>query len=141
MPEKGWVICNVLRDWDRLLQLSIFNAAFPESASHQPVLITSLPFVHTARRAYRLSASVIYSEVDLFSFAEDVFRSLLNHITRRKERSRNKVSVGEPASCVYKTRLVVNPRSLRCGSPFQLKSEFSPPSLFSFASLSQQALP
>ena len=43
------------RDGDRLLQLLIFNEEFLVSASHQLVLITSLPFVHTARRSYRLS--------------------------------------------------------------------------------------
>ena len=42
------------RDGDRLLQLLIFNEEFLVSASHQLVLITSLPFVHTARRYYRL---------------------------------------------------------------------------------------
>ena len=42
------------RDGDRLLQLLIFNEEFLVSASHQLVLITSLPFVHTARRSYLL---------------------------------------------------------------------------------------
>ena len=37
------------RDGDRSLQLLIFNEEFLVSASHQLVLITSLPFVHTAR--------------------------------------------------------------------------------------------
>ena len=40
------------RDGDRLLQLLIFNEEFLVSASHQLVLITSLPFAHTARRSY-----------------------------------------------------------------------------------------
>ncbi len=38
--------------WDRLLQLLILNEEFLVSTSHQLVLITSLPFVHTARRYY-----------------------------------------------------------------------------------------
>ena len=46
------------RDGDRLLQLLIFNEEFLVSASHQLVLITSLPFVHTARRTYRLNDPV-----------------------------------------------------------------------------------
>ena len=46
------------RDGDRSLQLLIFNEEFLVSASHQLVLITSLPFVHTARRSYRLSDPV-----------------------------------------------------------------------------------
>ena len=39
------------RDWG--LQLFPMNEEFPVSASHQLALITSLPFVHTARRYYR----------------------------------------------------------------------------------------
>jgi hypothetical protein len=50
------------RDGDRLLQLLIFNEEFLVSASHQLVLITSLPFVHTARRSYRLGVSVNYPD-------------------------------------------------------------------------------
>ena len=50
------------RDGDRLLQLLIFNEEFLVSASHQLVLITSLPFVHTARRSYRLSDPVNNSD-------------------------------------------------------------------------------
>ena len=46
------------RDGDRLLQLLIFNEEFLVSASHQLALITSLPFVHTARRSYRLNGPV-----------------------------------------------------------------------------------
>lgn len=41
------------RDWG--LQLSPMNEEFPVSASHELALITSLPFVHTARRYYRLN--------------------------------------------------------------------------------------
>jgi hypothetical protein len=43
------------RDGDRSLQLLILNEEFLVSASHQLALITSLPFVHTARRYYRLN--------------------------------------------------------------------------------------
>jgi hypothetical protein len=43
----------VLRD--RGLQFFHVNEEFPVSASHQLALITSLPFVHTARRYYRLN--------------------------------------------------------------------------------------
>ncbi|EDO32479.1 predicted protein, partial [Nematostella vectensis] len=42
----------------RSLQLLIFNEEFLVSASHQLALITSLPFVHTARRYYRLNGLV-----------------------------------------------------------------------------------
>lgn len=36
----------------------LFNEEFLVSASHQLALITSLPFVHTARRYYRLNGLV-----------------------------------------------------------------------------------
>jgi hypothetical protein len=50
------------RDGDRLLQLLIFNEEFLVNASHQLALITSLPFVHTARRTYRLNGPVKFSD-------------------------------------------------------------------------------
>ena len=56
------------RDGDRLLQLLIFNEEFLVSASHQLALITSLPFVHTARRSYRLGDPVNYSDREQGSF-------------------------------------------------------------------------
>ena len=40
------------------MQLLIFNEECLVSASHQLALITSLPFVHTARRSYRLDVLV-----------------------------------------------------------------------------------
>ena len=46
------------RDRDRLLQLLILNEEFLVNADHQSALITSLPFVHTARRTYRLNGPV-----------------------------------------------------------------------------------
>ena len=49
---------NLHRAWDRLLQFLVFNEEFLVNASHQLALITSLPFVHTARRSYRLNDSV-----------------------------------------------------------------------------------
>ena len=58
------------RDGDRLLQLLIFNEEFLVSASHQLVLITSLPFVHTARRSYRLSDPVNHSDCYSAQFTE-----------------------------------------------------------------------
>ena len=61
-------LLKVHRARDRLLQLLVFNEEFLVSASHQLVLITSLPFVHTARRSYRLSDPVNTSECRLYSF-------------------------------------------------------------------------
>jgi hypothetical protein len=40
------------------LQLLFFNEECLVSASHHLALITSLPFVHTARRSYRLDVLV-----------------------------------------------------------------------------------
>lgn len=64
LGRKVWVISKFRRDGDRLLQLLIFNEEFLVSASHQLVLITSLPFVHTARRSYRLNGPVKRSDYD-----------------------------------------------------------------------------
>ena len=50
------------RDGDRLLQLLIFNEEFLVMMDHQFIVITSLPFVHTARRSYRLSDPVNNSD-------------------------------------------------------------------------------
>ena len=69
------------RDGDRLLQLLIFNEEFLVSASHQLVLITSLPFVHTARRSYRLSDPVNNSDCCGVQFLDLLAESLVNLIT------------------------------------------------------------
>ena len=42
------ILFEMHRDGDRSLQLLIFNEEALASASHQLVLITSLPFAHTA---------------------------------------------------------------------------------------------
>ena len=62
LGRKVWVISKFRRDGDRLLQLLIFNEEFLVSVSHQLALITSLPFVHTARRSYRLNGPVKRSD-------------------------------------------------------------------------------
>ncbi len=51
------------RAGDRALQLLLFNEECLVSACHQHALITSLPFVHTARRYYRLNGSVRRSDL------------------------------------------------------------------------------
>ena len=59
LDRKAWVIFSkVERDGNRSLQFLIVNEEFLVSASHQLALITSLPFVHTARRYYRLNGLV-----------------------------------------------------------------------------------
>ena len=55
-------LVKLCRAGDRALQLLLFNEEFLVSASHQLALITSLPFVHTARRYYRLNGSVRLSD-------------------------------------------------------------------------------
>jgi hypothetical protein len=62
---------NLHRDGDRSLQLLIFNEECLVSASHQLALITSLPFVHTARRSYRLSVLVKCSDWQLTAVRRD----------------------------------------------------------------------
>ena len=57
-PEGLGNLVKLCRAGDRALQLLLFNEEFLVSASHQLALITSLPFVHTARRYYRLNGLV-----------------------------------------------------------------------------------
>ena len=68
LRRKAWVILKLCRDGDRLLQLLILNEECLVSASHQLALITSLPFVHTARRSYRLNGPVKSSDYQTESF-------------------------------------------------------------------------
>lgn len=67
-PKGLGNLVNVCRDRDRLLQLLILNEEFLVNASHQLALITSLPFVHTARRTYRLNDSMKLSDCDWDAF-------------------------------------------------------------------------
>ena len=68
--ERGvyaWLRClanhlNTQRDGARVLQLWLSNEEFLVWPSHQLVQITSLPFVHTARRTYRLSVPLRWLE-------------------------------------------------------------------------------
>ena len=67
-PKGPANLLNVCRDRDRLLQLLILNEEFLVNAGHQLALITSLPFVHTARRTYRLNGSVKLSDRSFDAF-------------------------------------------------------------------------
>ena len=58
LPKGMGKPLNPLRGRDWSLQLFSMNQEFPVSASHKLALITSLPFVHTARRYYRLNVLV-----------------------------------------------------------------------------------
>ena len=57
-------LLKVHRARDRLLQLLVFNEEFLVDVVHQTASITSLPFVHTARRSYRLNGPVKRSDYD-----------------------------------------------------------------------------
>ena len=57
-PEGLGNLVKLCRAGDRALQLLLFNEECLVSACHQHALITSLPFVHTARRYYRLNGLV-----------------------------------------------------------------------------------
>jgi hypothetical protein len=86
------------RDWG--LQLFPMNEEFLVSASHQLALITSLPFVHTARRYYRSLQSMSSSDWTLglvFAGRLSVRREDAQVDRGRGRKSRNKVSVGEPS--------------------------------------------
>ena len=61
-PEGLGNLVKLRRAGDRALQLLLFNEECLVSASHQLALITSLPFVHTARRSYRLGVLVKRSD-------------------------------------------------------------------------------
>ena len=73
------------------------NEEFPVSASHKLALITSLPFVHTARRYYRLDDLVRTSDWPRVGSNLLVAREDVQTVSSRGSKSRNKVSVGEPA--------------------------------------------
>ena len=91
-------LVKLCRAGDRPLQLLVFNEEFLVSASHQLALITSLPFVHTARRYYRLNGLVRSS--DWSGGGRKIasrFREDDQTWSFRGSKSRNKVSVGEPA--------------------------------------------
>ena len=103
---NGGVTCNMYRDGDGLLQLLILNEEFLVSRSHQLGLITSLPFVHTARRSYRLSDPVNYLDCSKCQCVSFVWKVLWT-LSLRGRRSRNKVSVGEPAEGSFVFEIVV----------------------------------
>ena len=85
------------RAGDRALQLLLFNEEFLVSVSHQLALITSLPFVHTARRYYRLNGLVSLWDWRPAPATVAGCRKLRQTWSFRGSKSRNKVSVGEPA--------------------------------------------
>ena len=73
-------LLKVHRDRDRLLQLLVFNEEFLVDVVHQTASITSLPFVHTARRSYRLDDPVNNSDCGVAWFPGFSAGSLVNLI-------------------------------------------------------------
>ena len=102
-------LLKVHRDRDRLLQLLVFNEEFLVDVVHQTASITSLPFVHTARRSYRLNAQVSHSDFHHAGF-QFWWRKVLRTLSFRGRRSRNKVSVGEPAEGSFAQRIFYSTR-------------------------------
>ena len=96
-PEGLGNLVKLCRAGDRALQLLLFNEEFLVSVSHQLALITSLPFVHTARRYYRLNGLVRPSDWLRELATADRCREVGQTWSFRGSKSRNKVSVGEPA--------------------------------------------
>ena len=71
--SKEWGnLRNVHQAGDRSLELLVLNEEFLVSISHQLMLITSLPFVHTARRSYRLDDPVKMLEVPQLAVVENI---------------------------------------------------------------------
>ena len=88
---------KTLRDWDRELQLFPLNEEFPVSVSHQLTLITSLPFVHTARRCPGLSC---FEKCGDRCCGASALRRWKPYLSQWLEpgKSRNKVAVEESAA-------------------------------------------
>ena len=86
---------KTFRDRDRELQLFPFNEEFPVSVSHQLTLITSLPFVHTARRCPGLSC---FEKCGDRCCGASALRRWKPYLSQWLEpgKSRNKVRLGEP---------------------------------------------
>ena len=74
-------LLKVHRARDRLLQLLVFNEEFLVDVVHQTASITSLPFVHTARRSYRLNDPVNNLDCRDDWIPNIVAESLVNLIT------------------------------------------------------------
>lgn len=69
--------------------INVMNEEFLVNASHQLALITSLPFVHTARRTYRLNGpmnTLDFSNVSLNGLMI-IERSCVNLTILRKVKS------------------------------------------------------
>ena len=104
-------LLKVHRARDRLLQLLVFNEEFLVDVVHQTASITSLPFVHTARRSYRLNDPVRPPDCGAAAGSPAATpREAVRTLSFRGRRSRNKVSVGEPAEGSFAQRIFYSTR-------------------------------
>ena len=67
------------------MQLFIMNEEFLVSTSHQLALITSLPFVHTARRYYQLKGLVRSSDWRYHGFIDAMHTEKLTKLGHLEE--------------------------------------------------------
>ena len=116
VARECFLIFKSARDGDWRLQFSVMNEEYLVSAGHHPALNTSLPFVHTARRSYRLSGPVRLWDLGGKSVSLFLPGELSRTLSFRGRRSRNKVSVGEPAEGSFVRRGEV----VRTAEPFFL---------------------
>ena len=76
---------NPIRGRDRGLQLFPVNQEFPVGASHKLASITSLPFVHTARRYYRLNGLVSFEDLGTVRFHDRQYLESRHKLGRLEE--------------------------------------------------------
>ena len=108
-------LLKVHRDRDRLLQLLVFNEEFLVDVVHQTASITSLPFVHTARRSYRLNDPVRPPDCGNAAGSPAAMpREAVQTLSFRGRRSRNKVSVGEPAEGSFAQNVLTTRHTPHC---------------------------
>ena len=61
--SNAWVILEICPCWGLMTGTVVMNEEFLVNIRHQRILIMSLPFVHTARRCYRLNDLVRCKEL------------------------------------------------------------------------------
>lgn len=88
---------NLSRAWNRRLPLFFLNEECLVGAVHHTALITSLPFVHTARRCYRCWGDTEERIARCKCVPTFISQEVHPCSTSRGSKSRNKVTVGEPA--------------------------------------------
>ena len=72
---------NLCRGWNHILELLIASEEFLICVNYNIALVASLPFVHTARRSYRLSDPVNNLDCSNVWIPNIAAESLVNLIT------------------------------------------------------------